>query len=302
MMKLRFLAVLSSFLMMTACGSFEETASTVTEQSYASPVTASAVQTEKQTIKEEKTESATSKFNDMELTINGKSFKAALENNDTVTALKELLPITLEMNELNGNEKYHYLDTALPSAPEKVGHISEGDIMLYGDSCLVVFYESFDTSYTYTKIGHIDDVSGLADTLGTGSVTVTFQANVSDTAEYTVQDVRNLCDFLLAKPTDEDLTGKPYDLDNDGVWSVFDLCLMKREVLKNMNAEVNSDTLVVYFSHTGNTEKIAEYLIDLTGADSYVIEAAVPYTDEDIQYQTDCRTSLCGHRCICKEI
>ena len=95
----------------------------------------------------------------MELTINGKSFKATLENNDTVTALKELLPITLDMSELNGNEKYYYLDTTLPSAPEKVEHISEGDIMLYGDSCLVVFYESFDTSYTYTKIGHIDDVS-----------------------------------------------------------------------------------------------------------------------------------------------
>ena len=144
---------------MTACGSFEETASTVAEQSYASSVTASAVQTEKQTAKEEKTEPAASEVNDMELTINGKSFKATLENNDTVTALKELLPITLDMSELNGNEKYYYLDTTLPSAPEKVEHISEGDIMLYGDSCLVVFYESFDTSYTYTKIGHIDDVS-----------------------------------------------------------------------------------------------------------------------------------------------
>ena len=71
---------------------------------------------------------------------------------------------------------YYYLDTSLPSAPEKVGHISEGDIMLYGDSCLVVFYESLDTKYTHTKIGHIDDTPGLADALGTGGVEITFEA------------------------------------------------------------------------------------------------------------------------------
>lgn len=50
-------------------------------------------------------------------------------------------------------------------------------------------------------------------------------------ARLSVQDVRNLQDFLLARPTGEDLSGKQYDLDGDGVWSVFDLCLMKRKVL-----------------------------------------------------------------------
>lgn len=94
-----------------------------------------------------------------------------------------------------------------------------------------MFYKSIDTSYTYTNIGHMDDTSGLADTLGTGGVTVTFEMNGRSDIEYPVQDIRNLCDFLLAKPTDEDLKGKPYDLDNDGVWSVFDLCLMKREMI-----------------------------------------------------------------------
>lgn len=54
----------------------------------------------------------------------------------------------------------------------------------------------------------------------------------------------------------------------------------------------DSNTLVVYFSRTGNTEKIAEYLIDITNADSHVIEAAVPYTDEDIEYNNDsCRAN-----------
>lgn len=89
-------------------------------------------------------------------------------------------------------------------------------------------------------------------------------------------------DFLLAGTTQEDLTGKQYDLDGDGTWNVFDLCLMKREVLTAPKQE--PDILVTYFSRTGTTEIIADYIIELTGADSFVIEAAVPYTDEDIQY------------------
>lgn len=56
---------------------------------------------------------------------------------------------------------------------------------------------------------------------------------------YTLQDIRNLQDFLLAKPTEEKMTGKLYDLDKDGVWSVFDLCLMKRAFI-NGQGEVDA--------------------------------------------------------------
>ncbi len=109
---------------------------------------------------------------------------------------------------------------------------------------------------------------------------------------FTIQDVHNLQDFLLAKPTEEDLTDKPYDINSDGCWDVFDLIAMKKKVSLDIKPETNNDTLVIYFSRTGNTEKIAEYLIDITNADSYVIEAAVPYTDADIKYQDDsCRAN-----------
>ena len=33
--------------------------------------------------------------------------------------------------------------------------------MLYGNNCLVIYYKSFDTSYSYTKIGHIDNLPDL---------------------------------------------------------------------------------------------------------------------------------------------
>ncbi|MCR5600801.1 MAG: hypothetical protein K6G33_08710 [Ruminococcus sp.] len=114
----------------------------------------------------------------------------------------------------------------------------------------------------------------------------------SSSYKYTAQDVRNLQDFILAKPAKEELAGKPYDMNGDDRWDTFDLCLMRRRILEDTASKSDKDTLVVYFSRTGNTEKIAQYLIELTNADSYVIEASVPYTDDDIKYQDDsCRAN-----------
>lgn len=124
----------------------------------------------------------------------------------------------------------------------------------------------------------------------TGGIVTDADETATQSVSYTIQDLKNLQDFLLTRPTEEDLSGKPYDLDNDDVWTVFDLCLMKGIVAEQI--EDQNDTLVVYFSRTGNTEKIAEYLIDITHADSYVIEAAIPYTDEDIAYtNSSCRAN-----------
>ena len=86
-----------------------------------------------------------------------------LENNSTASALIKLLPLKLSMNDLNGNEKYAYLNESLPTNTYSPKHIEAGDVMLFGDNCLVIFYESFDTSYSYSKIGHIDDLPSLDD-------------------------------------------------------------------------------------------------------------------------------------------
>ena len=66
------------------------------------------------------------------------------------------------MNELNGNEKYIYIDFTLPVNTTKTKQINAGDIMLYGNNCLVIFYKTFNTSYSYTKIGHIDNLPNLS--------------------------------------------------------------------------------------------------------------------------------------------
>ena len=97
----------------------------------------------------------------MNITINNKEYNIQLENNETVNKFIELLPLEFNMSELNGNEKYVYLNTKLPTNPSNLKRINSGDIMLYGNNCLVIFYKSFNTSYSYTKIGHINNLDNL---------------------------------------------------------------------------------------------------------------------------------------------
>lgn len=109
-----------------------------------------------------------------ELRIGDKIFTATLADNETSRAFMALLPVTMSMNELNGNEKYKYLDVTLPTDAYRPGRIEAGDLMLYGDSCLVLFYESFSTSYSYTRIGKIGNAAGLAEAVGSSTVSVSF--------------------------------------------------------------------------------------------------------------------------------
>jgi hypothetical protein len=101
------------------------------------------------------------------------NFTFDAEDNETVRALAMRFPLKLRMSDLNGNEKYAYLSEPLPAQPESVGRIRAGDVMLFGDNCLVVFYKDFETTYRYTRIGHIENGALLVEALGTGDVEVT---------------------------------------------------------------------------------------------------------------------------------
>ena len=107
----------------------------------------------------------------MKVNIDGKDYIINLDDNVTAKKLYDLAPFEVTMNELNGNEKYIYLASRFPVNPYKPGHIEKGDVMLFDNGCLVIFYKSFDTSYSYTKIGHIDNLNDL----GNGNITAKFE-------------------------------------------------------------------------------------------------------------------------------
>lgn len=113
--------------------------------------------------------------NKINIKVGSKVFTATLSDNNATKAFKAMLPLTINMTELNGNEKYGDLPKSLPTNSTNPGAIKNGDLMLYGSNTLVLFYKTFSTSYCYTKLGSVDDVAGLVSELGSGNVSVTFE-------------------------------------------------------------------------------------------------------------------------------
>jgi len=107
---------------------------------------------------------------ELKVVIANKTYDLILNNNTAGSKFKKLLPQTYTMSELNGNEKYVYLNTSLTSNPVNVGKINAGDLMLYQNNCIVIFYKTFNTTYSYTPLGHVNNLGNL----GSSDVIVKF--------------------------------------------------------------------------------------------------------------------------------
>jgi hypothetical protein len=114
--------------------------------------------------------------NKITIRIGSKAFLATLSDNATAAAFKKLLPLSLMMTELNGNEKFARLSVSVPTQASTPPAIQTGALMMYGSDTLVLFYKSFRTTYSYTNIGRVDDPVGLEAALGSGNVDVIFEA------------------------------------------------------------------------------------------------------------------------------
>lgn len=106
--------------------------------------------------------------------IGERRFALSLTDSRAARAFAAQLPLSLAMSELNGNEKYAALPKALPASASAPGTIRKGDLMLYGADTLVIFYATFSSSYSYSRIGRVDEVEGLALALGRRDVRVVF--------------------------------------------------------------------------------------------------------------------------------
>ncbi len=112
--------------------------------------------------------------NTMNITIGQSTFSAELADTQAAKELTALLPLTLEMQDHLNNEKFAELPKTLSRQDQAVGRIEAGDIMLWGGDTLVVFYESFHSSYRYTKLGKIQNADKLKNAVGAGKVKMTF--------------------------------------------------------------------------------------------------------------------------------
>lgn len=118
---------------------------------------------------------ASSKNRMITMQIDNQSYRLIPADNAASRAMINKLPLSVEMVELNGNEKYVDLAFDLPVGPAVTGTIQAGDVMLYGNNTLVLFYKSFHTTYRYTRIGRIDAPEALEqhDSMKAATVSVT---------------------------------------------------------------------------------------------------------------------------------
>jgi hypothetical protein len=121
------------------------------------------------------TENSESMKDTLLITIGSNQFTATLESNAAAEEFKKMLPLTINLKDLNSNEKFFDLPNNLPTNASNPRTINSGDLMLWGSNTLVLFYKTFNTSYSYTRLGKIENPSDLSQALGSGNVTVTFE-------------------------------------------------------------------------------------------------------------------------------
>ncbi len=111
----------------------------------------------------------------MKVIVGGKTFDAVLEDNAAAKKFLEKLPLEISMTELNGNEKYYRFGERFPSNDSRFSTIHEGDLLLWSSNTVVLFYKTFSSGYSYTRLGKISNAVGLKDAVGRGNITVRFE-------------------------------------------------------------------------------------------------------------------------------
>ena len=155
------------FLLVTGCESrrSEETTNDI-------PETTENAETDIATEQENETERVTDiKIN---VKVENHTFQANVESNSAVDAFVDMMresPITIRMSDYGGFEKVGDLGTELPTSNRQTT-TQAGDIVLYQGNQIVIFYGS--NSWSYTRLGHVDDLDGWEEALGNEDVTVTF--------------------------------------------------------------------------------------------------------------------------------
>lgn len=155
---MRVLGLLSSLFILGGCG----------EAQSATSAAPSAISTTAATATVQPEESR------MWMTVGERRFAITLADTEAARAFAAMLPLTIDMPDLNSNEKHAKLPKALPTSSIRPGTIHNGDLMLYGAQTLVVFYLTFDSIYSYTRLGRVDAPADLAQVLGRGTARITF--------------------------------------------------------------------------------------------------------------------------------
>lgn len=113
----------------------------------------------------------------MNVTVGNQTFSATLESNAAVDSIVQMMqnaPIVIEMSDYAGFEKVGPLGTSLPRSDSQTT-THAGDIVLYNGNQIATYYGT--NSWSFTRLGKIDDLTGWEDALGSGDVILTFSVD-----------------------------------------------------------------------------------------------------------------------------
>ena len=100
------------------------------------------------------------------------------EDNPSVEALKEFLPLTVQMSMYGGFEQVGPIGQEIISYDEQT-KTEPGDIVLYSGDQIVIFYGN--NSWAYTRLGHVDlSQEEMAELLAHGDATITISAGAEE--------------------------------------------------------------------------------------------------------------------------
>ena len=174
--RLIIMLVIVMSLISVSCNDREETQSAGTPEETQQAETADAYPDE-----EQNTDNNEEKRGRMEMTllINGEEVNVKWEDNESVRALADLTakePVTIDTSRYGGFEQVGGLGTTLPSNDADTT-TEPGDIVLYTESNIVVFFGT--NSWAYTRLGHIEGKSRdeLRDMLGSNNVVLTITSD-----------------------------------------------------------------------------------------------------------------------------
>lgn len=103
-------------------------------------------------------QSEVGQLSDLRVVIDGKEYFAKTESTKAAKSFLKSLPLSIEMSDSSENEKKGYTYFKMTTDAKKLGKVEIGDILLSGDSYVVVATKTFKTSNKYTKIAHIHNL------------------------------------------------------------------------------------------------------------------------------------------------
>ena len=137
----------------------------------------------------------------LEVVVGDDVFTATLADTEAAREFAQMLPMTISMSDYGGFEKVGSLGKNLTADNSQITTVA-GDIVLYNGNNIVMFYGS--NSWSYTRLGKIDDLTGWASALGSGGVNITFRLTNGKTAQAPSADTRPVV-YMITDITPESL-------------------------------------------------------------------------------------------------